>query len=127
MGAAMEAAGSVDELAVQLFDSLADPAIAPDAALPQTGIPLAWERQLSAAFIRTPDRTYGTRCSTLVITERKAGKPVTHVLERGFEADGSASSLRRAVLHSWPPRGTTVVADRPIEPVAVFEATLYRS
>uniref|UniRef100_E6PRG4 NRDE family protein n=1 Tax=mine drainage metagenome TaxID=410659 RepID=E6PRG4_9ZZZZ len=38
--------------------------IAPDAALPQTGVSLEWERALSAAFIRMPG--YGTRCSTLL-------------------------------------------------------------
>jgi uncharacterized protein with NRDE domain len=38
--------------------------IYPDADLPATGIPLDWERALSAAFIRTP--TYGTRASTLI-------------------------------------------------------------
>ena len=59
---------SVDDLALRLFDALADRAIAPDHALPSTGVPLAWERRWSAAFIGTPDRSYGTRCSTLVIT-----------------------------------------------------------
>lgn len=34
----------------------------PDNELPCTGVPLAWERLLSAQFIRTP--AYGTRCST---------------------------------------------------------------
>jgi uncharacterized protein with NRDE domain len=47
-----------------LFDLLRDPTIHPDHALPATGVPLEWERLLSAAFIRSPG--YGTRCSTLV-------------------------------------------------------------
>ena len=126
MGAAMKVAGSVDELAVRLFDVLADPAIATDAALPRTGIPLALERQLSAAFIRTPDLAYGTRCSTLIITERAAGRHATHVLERNFEADGSVS-LRRAVLQNWPSRGAAAVAAGSAEPAAVLDASLSRT
>lgn len=47
-----------------LWHLLADPTIHPDTALPATGVPLEWERLLSAAFIRSPD--YGTRCSTVL-------------------------------------------------------------
>ncbi|GAB3262071.1 NRDE family protein [Chitinimonas naiadis] len=47
-----------------LLALLADPRRAEDSRLPQTGVPLEWERALSAAFIRTPD--YGTRASSLV-------------------------------------------------------------
>lgn len=36
----------------------------PDETLPATGVSLAWERLLSAAFICSPD--YGTRCSTIL-------------------------------------------------------------
>jgi uncharacterized protein with NRDE domain len=43
---------------------LSDRATAPDAALPDTGVGLTWERALSPAFIVTPD--YGTRASTYV-------------------------------------------------------------
>lgn len=49
-----------------LWRLLADDAIHPDAALPATGVPIEWERLLSAAFIRSPDSSYGTRCSTIV-------------------------------------------------------------
>lgn len=37
----------------------------PDHYLPATGVPLEWERALSATFIATP--TYGTRCSTILL------------------------------------------------------------
>lgn len=47
-----------------LFDLLADDVIHPDHVLPATGVPLEWERLLSAAFIRSPD--YGTRSSTVL-------------------------------------------------------------
>ncbi|QNM96624.1 NRDE family protein [Chitinimonas koreensis] len=52
-----------------LFALLADPAIAPDERLPATGVPLEWERALSAALIRTPD--YGTRASTVLRLGRR--------------------------------------------------------
>jgi uncharacterized protein with NRDE domain len=61
------------------FAILADTTLATDADLPDTGIPLEWERSLSAAFISTQD--YGTRCSTLLM--RTAGS--SHFLvERRF-------------------------------------------
>ena len=49
----------------QAFAILADTTLAADTDLPDTGIPLAWERALSAAFINT--KNYGTRCSTLLM------------------------------------------------------------
>jgi len=102
MRSSLVEARSVDELALRLFDALADRAIAPDPALPSTGVPLAWERHLSAAFIVTPDRTYGTRCSTLVITEYRGDQAVTHVMERSFDVDGHASPVQHTVLRDWP-------------------------
>ena len=109
LGAAMDAAASADELATQLFAALGDRQLADDKDLPRTGIPMDWERQLSAAFIRTPDQSYGTRCSTLIITERIGRQPVTHVLERSFNASGGVALLRRATLRNWPPRYTEAV------------------
>lgn len=47
---------------------LVNPTTYPDDHLPATGIPLEWERALSAAFIRVPG--YGTRASTLVKVKR---------------------------------------------------------
>lgn len=46
------------------FEMLADTTRAPDARLPDTGIALDLERQLSAVYIETPG--YGTRTSTVV-------------------------------------------------------------
>ena len=46
------------------FDILADDEIVPDNELPDTGVPLDWERRLSAIFVRSPN--YGTRASTVV-------------------------------------------------------------
>jgi uncharacterized protein with NRDE domain len=51
-----------------LFELLQDDGIHPDEQLPQTGVPLDWERLLSSAFIKSPD--YGTRSSTLLCLGR---------------------------------------------------------
>ncbi len=66
-----------------LFRILADRTRAPDDALPATGIPLAWERMLSAAFIVSPQ--YGTRVSTVV---RMTDRGSVEFEERRFDADG---------------------------------------
>ena len=47
-----------------LFELLQDDGIHPDEHLPQTGIPLDWERLLSSAFVKSP--AYGTRGSTIL-------------------------------------------------------------
>ncbi len=103
MGESIKTADSVDALSVDLFAALADREPAADDALPSTGVPLEWERVLSSAFIRTADGSYGTRCSTLVITEKLNRSLITHVLERSFTANGVAL-LRRVALRNWPPR-----------------------
>jgi uncharacterized protein with NRDE domain len=46
-----------------LFALLRDDDVHPDEHLPQTGVPLEWERLLSSAFVRSPG--YGTRSSTV--------------------------------------------------------------
>ena len=101
--AGTDSADTADALAQRLFDALADRTLAPDAALPRTGVPLDWERRLSAAFIASPEHRYGTRCSTLVITERSASGPVTHLWERSFDAAGGVLVTRHSRLHAWPP------------------------
>ncbi|KAF0217903.1 MAG: hypothetical protein FD174_3166 [Geobacteraceae bacterium] len=52
-----------------LFAILADRTSPPDHLLPDTGVGLERERQLSPLFISTPD--YGTRSSTLVLIDRE--------------------------------------------------------
>jgi uncharacterized protein with NRDE domain len=121
MQASMSASTTADDLATRLFDALADRTIAADNALPQTGVPLEWERQLSPAFIRIPDKAYGTRCSTLIITEKIGRQPVTHVYERGFNASGEVELTRRSVLKNWPPRYQADDANAPVEPGLVSE------
>lgn len=122
LAAAIDAAPSAEALAATLFAALGDRGAAPDAQLPGTGIPLELERQLSPAFILTPDHLYGTRCSTLVIAEKKGRRLVTHVYERSFNAGGSLALLRHSMLKNWPPRYVGAAADTPSEPGEVSES-----
>lgn len=110
LGEALHACGSAEELADELLDALADREKAADEALPRTGVSLDWERELSPAFIRTPDGRYGTRCSTVIITERVHKRLVTHVLERSYTAQPGVALLRRLTLRNWPPRHTQALA-----------------
>lgn len=67
-----------------LFDLLADAEIVPDPALPNTGVPLEWERLLSAVFVRS--EKYGTRASTVLTVSRRGN---IHFEERSFGPGGS--------------------------------------
>jgi len=58
---------SPEPLIDRLLAVLADRTIAPDHALPDTGVGLDRERILSTAFIDTP--TYGTRSSTVLVVD----------------------------------------------------------
>ena len=65
------------------FALLGDRRLAADRDLPQTGVPLAVERLLSAIFIVSPD--YGTRASTLLY-QHPDGQ--FDMIERRFGSDG---------------------------------------
>jgi len=67
-----------------LFGILADDEIVPDTELPDTGIPLDWERRLSAIFVRSEG--YGTRASTVVV---QAADGEISLEERSFGPDGA--------------------------------------
>ena len=119
---ALSLADSVDSLATALFSALADRRIADDADLPSTGVPIELERELSAVFIRAPERQYGTRCSTLVISERVGRGLVTRVLERSYTATGAVSLLRQSTLKGWPPRYGDDAETSPVEQSVVSDA-----
>lgn len=70
--------------AEQGFSLLADREPCADHHLPATGVPLDWERALSAIFITAPERGYGTRCST-VLLGTASGEIL--VVERSFADD----------------------------------------
>lgn len=65
------------------FSALGNTEIHPDEVLPTTGVPLEWERMLSAAKIVSP--AYGTRASTLLFVNQNG--EVTWQ-ERSLNADG---------------------------------------
>ncbi|HEY5717245.1 MAG TPA: NRDE family protein [Motiliproteus sp.] len=67
-------------VAAELLALLADPQIAADAQLPDTGVNLEWERRLSACFIRSPD--YGTRATSVVLIQRSGE---VEFVERSFD------------------------------------------
>ncbi|PXW98018.1 uncharacterized protein with NRDE domain [Sphaerotilus hippei] len=114
LAAALEdpAEPGAEALAMRLLAALACREGAPDDELPSTGVPLALERELAPVFVRTADGRYGTRCSTVLVTERVGRTLVTHVWERTFAADSGMALMRRATLRDWPPR-------YEVQPVAV--------
>lgn len=89
-------------LTTELFEILADRSPAPDAELPETGVGLQRERELSASFI-AGDR-YGTRASTVLLIDRQ--REVVFI-ERAFGARGAplANTERRFTLEPVTRRG----------------------
>jgi len=69
-----------------LFQLLADRTPAAEEELPDTGVPLEWERRLSPAFIVDP--RYGTRAGTVVLMDAE-GK--IDFKERSFDRAGQRS------------------------------------
>jgi uncharacterized protein with NRDE domain len=118
----LEESTQVDELAAKLFKALADRTEADGTRLPKTGVPQERERQLSAAFVRIPEQRYGTRTSTLIITERVNRHQITHVFERTFSAIDGVALLRRSMIRRWPPRYTSAGPAPNVEQTAIAEA-----
>ena len=75
--------GLPDEAA--FFELLADQTIVADENLPATGVPIEWERLLSASFVKSEN--YGTRASTLV-WQGADGTVTIH--EQSFGPNGQA-------------------------------------
>lgn len=74
--------GHAEEDLRRFLPLLHDRRLVPDAALPQTGVPLALERVLSAVFVATP--SYGTRaCSVLALHRDRA-----ECIEQSFGPEG---------------------------------------
>ena len=83
----------------RLFAMLAESTPADEERLPDTGIPRALERALSAAFLVGP--TYGTRASTVVEWER--GGQVRFE-ERSFGPGGVCTGI---VIEGWSMDGAS--------------------
>jgi len=75
--------GRGSELIPDLLTLLSDRSLASDDSLPETGVSLAWERLLSAAFISSD--SYGTRSSTVLLVGRDRG---VVLVERSFGPNG---------------------------------------
>lgn len=71
-------------LLAQLLPCLQDRQQAPDSELPDTGIPIEWEKMLSAIQIISP--SYGTRSSTAMAMDESKK---LHIQEIGYHPDGS--------------------------------------
>lgn len=63
-----------DALPALLWTALANRERAPHEQLPATGVPLAMEEALSSAFVDFPERSYGTRSSTLLLASARDGR-----------------------------------------------------
>lgn len=87
--------GRGDDAVTPLFDALADPRIAADEDLPSTGVPLEWERRLSAAFITGTD--YGTRASSIVLV----ADDHIRFIERRFGPAGVALGETDETFERW--------------------------
>jgi uncharacterized protein with NRDE domain len=74
------------DLTERLFSALADTRPARDDHLPDSGLPLARERTLSAAFVDDPG--YGTRASTVLLVDAQG---VLTVEERSWPRHGPAA------------------------------------
>jgi uncharacterized protein with NRDE domain len=105
--AAAERSGDAGDLMRRSFEALADATPAPDDELPTTGVPPARERQLSSAFIRIGEPAdYGTRCSTVIVAERRGERVAVQVCERRFGRDGQIEGESLEVFDlSRPPHG----------------------
>lgn len=81
---------SDDALEQKLFEALTDRAVADDALLPRTGVPLERERLLAPAFVSSAD--YGTRASTVLMADRNGQ---VRFIERTWDgADATARNYR---------------------------------
>lgn len=78
-----------------LFAVLNDREPAPVDDLPSTGLPLEWERVVSAPFI--VNERYGTRCSSVLAVERNGR---TILQERRFDATGMQTGSSRFEFRS---------------------------
>jgi uncharacterized protein with NRDE domain len=71
-----------------LLAMMGDRSQAQDADLPDTGIGIEIERQLSSAFVLNQKREYGTLCSTALIVDQRGAARFS---EQNFDSLGNRS------------------------------------
>ncbi|MES2363337.1 MAG: NRDE family protein [Pseudomonadota bacterium] len=120
-GAMADAAHAPDPDAMEatLWTALASRRRAGPGELPDTGLPMALEEALSSAFVDSPERAYGTRCSTLLVASatenlQDAGRWTVRMQEKthhqpvkGQSAHGPSDSMVSQVLH-WQRAGVVL-------------------
>jgi len=80
-----------------LLELMQDRTVARDTALPHTGLSLARERAVSAAYIALPD--YGTRCTTVLRVGADATVAITELGDSGPDGQRVAAPLQRRTFH----------------------------
>lgn len=78
----------------RLFDILLNQTQSTDDLLPETGVPIEWERKLSSVFIKSPD--YGTRSATLLLINRENQ---LKWIEHTFNPDGENIDQQEFSFH----------------------------
>lgn len=90
---------SPEQVLDALLNLLTDRHQPPDEQLPRTGVAQEWERLLGRIFIETPDRAYGTRCSTALVVERiDPRRWRLHAVEQGWDDRGQPTARAHHVL-----------------------------
>jgi uncharacterized protein with NRDE domain len=93
---------SAQALQSSLHEALQNTATADDALLPQTGVPIAQERALSAAFVRYPAHApvYGTRSSLCVVVHR--GQLHAYEITHAHAPNSTQGSAQDTKAAPWP-------------------------
>jgi uncharacterized protein with NRDE domain len=95
-----------------MFRILTDRTRPSDELLPRTGLPLEWERMVSAPFI--VNERYGTRTSTVLLVERN-GRTMLH--ERRFDTEGVQTGVSRFEFKSADVPETWWLSEDPNDPI----------
>lgn len=77
-GALAGATQEASAMDTPLWTALANRDRANPRDLPDTGLPVAIEQALSSAFVDSPERAYGTRCSTLLVASAAENQQDKH-------------------------------------------------
>ena len=117
LGQAIQADAEKD-LEAPLWAALASRQTAPPGELPSTGVPPDLELALSSAFVDSPERAYGTRCTTLVVASPDTGGAGQ---ERWMLNIGEKTHLKQ------PAPALTVGNPMPIEVRTVHQILLWES